>query len=125
MNKNEKVVSRRRRYCCSGCRLDRRIWYTGKQVAQQIDGFTDMLNTKLKQNYPNAGLKVVYRDYQGGVFTSTLAYVLQADGTAKGAQFLAPVKNSFSTKPCLTDRSRWHSSRNSISFPQWPLSTPS
>ncbi|MEQ9879132.1 YdgA family protein [Pectobacterium aroidearum] len=68
-------------------------WYTGKQVAQQIDGFTDMLNTKLKQNYPNAGLKVVYRDYQGGVFSSTLSYVLQADGsigTAEGAQFLAP-----------------------------------
>ncbi|WCG84884.1 YdgA family protein [Pectobacterium sp. A5351] len=65
-------------------------WYTGKQLAQQIDGFTDTLNTKLKQSYPNAGLKVVYRDYQGGVFSSTLSYVLQTDGTAKGAQFLAP-----------------------------------
>ncbi|POE06156.1 YdgA family protein [Pectobacterium odoriferum] len=65
-------------------------WYTGKQMAQQIDGFTDTLNTKLKQAYPNSGLKVVYRDYKGGVFSSTLAYVLQTDGTAKGAQFLAP-----------------------------------
>ncbi|RRO03931.1 YdgA family protein [Pectobacterium aquaticum] len=65
-------------------------WYTGKQMAQQIDGFTDTLNTQLKQAYPNAGLKVVYRDYNGGVFSSTLAYVLQTDGTAKGAQFLAP-----------------------------------
>ncbi|PWD67662.1 YdgA family protein [Pectobacterium parmentieri] len=65
-------------------------WYTGKQLAQQIDGFTDTLNTQIKQAYPNAGLKVVYRDYQGGVFSSTLAYVLQSDGTAKGTQFLAP-----------------------------------
>ena len=68
-------------------------WYTGKQVAQQIDGFTDTLNTKLKQAYPNAGLKVVYRDYKGGVFSSTLSYVLQADGsigTAEGAKILAP-----------------------------------
>ncbi|KFX07461.1 GTP-binding protein [Pectobacterium betavasculorum] len=65
-------------------------WYTGKQVAQQIDDFTDTLNTKIKQAYPNAGLKVVYRDYQGGVFSSTLAYVIQTDGTAKGTQFLAP-----------------------------------
>lgn len=68
-------------------------WYTGKQLAQQIDGFTDTLNTKLKQSYPNAGLKVVYRDYQGGVFSSTLSYVLQADGsigTAEGAKILAP-----------------------------------
>ncbi|WP_317177876.1 YdgA family protein [Pectobacterium sp. HCp5_1] len=68
-------------------------WYTGKQMAQQIDGFTDTLNTKLKQAYPNAGLKVVYRDYKGGVFSSTLSYVLQADGsigTAEGAKILAP-----------------------------------
>ncbi|MEH0875900.1 YdgA family protein [Pectobacterium cacticida] len=65
-------------------------WYTGKQLAQHIDDFTDTLNTQLKQHYPNAGLKVVYRDYQGGIFSSTLAYVLQADGTAKGAQLLAP-----------------------------------
>lgn len=65
-------------------------WYTGKQLAQQIDGFTDTLNTKLKQSYPDAGLKVVYRDYQGGVFSSTLSYVLQTDGTAKSTHFLAP-----------------------------------
>ncbi|KHS66152.1 GTP-binding protein [Pectobacterium brasiliense] len=68
-------------------------WYTGKQMAQQIDGFTDTLNTKLKQAYPNAGLKVVYRDYKGGVFSSTLSYVLQSDGsigTAEGAKILAP-----------------------------------
>ncbi|MGR6772052.1 YdgA family protein [Pectobacterium brasiliense] len=68
-------------------------WYTGKQMAQQIDGFTDTLNTKFKQAYPNAGLKVVYRDYKGGVFSSTLSYVLQADGsigTAEGAKILAP-----------------------------------
>ncbi|MEH2921286.1 YdgA family protein [Samsonia erythrinae] len=64
-------------------------WYTGKQLAEQIDGFTDTLNEQLKKNYPDSGLKVVYRDYQGGIFSSKLAYVLQTDGTAKGVQFLA------------------------------------
>lgn len=65
-------------------------WYTGKQLAQQLDGFTDTLNAQLKKSYPDAGLKIVYRDYQGGIFSSKLSYVLQADGTAKGAQVLAP-----------------------------------
>ncbi|MCV9877405.1 YdgA family protein [Brenneria izbisi] len=65
-------------------------WYTGKQLAQQIDGFTDTLNTQLKKNYPDAGIKIVYRDYQGGIFSSKLSYVLQSDGTAKEAPLLAP-----------------------------------
>ncbi|MCL2895768.1 YdgA family protein [Brenneria tiliae] len=65
-------------------------WYTGKQLAQHIDEFTDDINTQLKSAYPDAGLKLVYRDYQGGIFSSKLAYVLQADGTAKGTQLLAP-----------------------------------
>lgn len=65
-------------------------WYTGKQFAQQLDGLTDTLNTQLKETYPDAGLKIVYRDYQDGIFTSTFSYVLQADGSAKGATFLTP-----------------------------------
>ncbi|MEE3649275.1 MULTISPECIES: YdgA family protein [unclassified Brenneria] len=65
-------------------------WYTGKQLAQHIDEFTDNVNMQLKTAYPDAGLKVVYRDYQGGIFSSKLAYVVQADGSAKGQQILAP-----------------------------------
>ncbi|RLM26917.1 GTP-binding protein [Brenneria alni] len=65
-------------------------WYTGKQLAQNIDEVTDNINTQLKMAYPNAGLKLVYRDYQGGVFSSKFAYVMQADGSAKGQQILAP-----------------------------------
>ncbi|MFC3395605.1 YdgA family protein [Brenneria rubrifaciens] len=65
-------------------------WYTGKQLAQQLDGFTDTLNMQLKKDYPDSGLKIVYRDYQGGVFTSKLSYVLQADGSNEDQQILAP-----------------------------------
>ncbi|QTF08368.1 YdgA family protein [Brenneria izadpanahii] len=65
-------------------------WYTGKQLAQNIDEFTDNINTQLKAAYPDAALKVVYRDYQGGIFSSKLAYVLQPDGSGKRQQLLEP-----------------------------------
>ncbi|MFE8154256.1 YdgA family protein [Brenneria goodwinii] len=65
-------------------------WYTGKQLALNIDELTDNINTQLKTAYPDAALKVVYRDYQGGIFSSQLAYVLQSDGSDKGQQLLAP-----------------------------------
>lgn len=65
-------------------------WYTGKQLAQRIDTVTAELNKQVQQAYPNSGLKVVYRDYQGGVFSSTFALVLQADSNAAGTPALTP-----------------------------------
>lgn len=63
-------------------------WFTGKQVEKHIGEFTDNINSQLKTNYPNAGLKVSYRDYQRGLFSSHLTYVLQSDGTASDHQVL-------------------------------------
>lgn len=57
-------------------------WYTGKQLAQNIDTVTAEFNKQLQDAYPNSGFKLVYRDYQGGVFSSTFSLVLQPDGAA-------------------------------------------
>ncbi len=65
-------------------------WYTGKQLAQNIDIVTAEFNKQLQEAYPNPGFKLVYRDYQGGVFSSTFSLVLQPDGTASETRPLAP-----------------------------------
>lgn len=65
-------------------------WYTGKQLAQNIDTVTAELNKRIQDTYPNSGLKLVYRDYQGGVFSSKFALVLQADSNAASTLALKP-----------------------------------
>lgn len=65
-------------------------WYTGKQLAQNIDTVTAEFNKQLQEAYPNSGFKLVYRDYQGGVFSSTFSLVLQPDGSASETRPLAP-----------------------------------
>ncbi|ACS85693.1 YdgA family protein [Musicola paradisiaca] len=55
-------------------------WITGQQIEKHIGEATDSLNNVLKTNYPNSRLKVAYRDYQRGVFTSRLALVVQTEG---------------------------------------------
>ncbi|MEC5318789.1 YdgA family protein [Brenneria populi subsp. brevivirga] len=65
-------------------------WYTGRQLAQNIDEFTDNINSQIKSAYPDAALKVVYRDYQGGIFSSKAAFVIQYDGSDKWQKPLAP-----------------------------------
>ncbi len=39
-------------------------------------------NAQIKTHYPNAGLKVIYQDYQRGIFSSSVRFVVQPDGTA-------------------------------------------
>ncbi|MGL9733879.1 MAG: YdgA family protein [Symbiopectobacterium sp.] len=65
-------------------------WYTGKQLAQNIDTVTIEFNKQLQEAYPNSGFKLVYRDYQGGVFSSTFSLVLQPNGSASETRPLAP-----------------------------------
>ncbi|MDX5626869.1 MULTISPECIES: YdgA family protein [unclassified Brenneria] len=65
-------------------------WYTGKQLAQNIDEFTDNINAQIKSAYPDAAIKAVYRDYQGGIFSSKVTFVMQYDGSDKWQKPLAP-----------------------------------
>lgn len=65
-------------------------WYTGKQFAQRIDEVTAEMNKRLQETYPNSGLKLTYRDYQSGVFSSSFALVLQADAAAASTLVMKP-----------------------------------
>ncbi|WJV55861.1 YdgA family protein [Pectobacteriaceae bacterium CE90] len=64
-------------------------WFTGKQIEKNVAKFTVDLNARLKEAYPNAGLAIVYQNYQRGIFSSHLTYVLQSDGSANGHQLLS------------------------------------
>ncbi|MCG8707754.1 YdgA family protein [Brenneria sp. 4F2] len=65
-------------------------WYTGKQLAQNIDEYVDNINAQFKSAYPDAAIKAVYRDYQGGIFSSKVTLVIQYDGSDKWQKILAP-----------------------------------
>ncbi|WP_226052326.1 YdgA family protein [Dickeya chrysanthemi] len=56
-------------------------WFTGKQIEQHMGEVTNNLNGELKNAYPQAGVKVAFRDYQRGLFKSQVALVLQSDGS--------------------------------------------
>lgn len=64
-------------------------WFTGRQVERHLDDITAEANARLNAAYPDAGLKVSYRDYHRGWFHSQLTYVLQSNGAANGEQLLA------------------------------------
>lgn len=57
-------------------------WYTGKQLEQNMGDAVAKANAQIKTQYPNAGLKVIYQDYQRGIFSSSVRFVVQPDGTA-------------------------------------------
>lgn len=57
-------------------------WYTGKQLEQNMGDAVANANAQIQTHYPHAGLKVVYQDYQRGVFSSSVRFVVQPDGTA-------------------------------------------
>ncbi|KAB7896833.1 DUF945 family protein [Rouxiella sp. S1S-2] len=57
-------------------------WYTGKMLEQHMGEVVADANTQLKAHYPRAGVKLVYQDYQRGVFSSSVRFVLQPDGDA-------------------------------------------
>ncbi|AKE10605.1 YdgA family protein [Serratia liquefaciens] len=56
-------------------------WYTGKLIEQQMGAVVDNANSLLKSNLPKAGVKLGYENYQRGIFSSKLRYVLRADGS--------------------------------------------
>ena len=56
-------------------------WYTGKLIEQRMGEVVDNANSQLKTYLPKAGIKLDYENYQRGIFSSKLRYVLRADGS--------------------------------------------
>ncbi|HGM8661287.1 TPA: YdgA family protein, partial [Serratia odorifera] len=59
-------------------------WYTGKLIEQRMGEVVANANTQLKAYLPKAGVKLGYENYQRGLFSSQVRYVLRADGTISG-----------------------------------------
>ncbi|HEI8865117.1 TPA: YdgA family protein [Serratia odorifera] len=59
-------------------------WYTGKLIEQRMGEVVANANTQLKAYLPKAGVKLGYENYQRGLFSSQVRYVLRADGTITG-----------------------------------------
>ena len=56
-------------------------WYTGKLIEQRMGEVVDNANSQLKTYLPKAGIKLDYENYQRGIFSSKIRYVLRADGS--------------------------------------------
>ncbi|MFC0227016.1 YdgA family protein [Serratia aquatilis] len=56
-------------------------WYTGKLIEQRMGEMVDTANSQLKSYLPNTGIKLSFENYQRGLFSSQIRYVLRADGS--------------------------------------------
>ncbi|MDU4175660.1 MAG: YdgA family protein, partial [Serratia liquefaciens] len=56
-------------------------WYTGKLIEQRMGEVVENANSQLKAYLPKAGVKLGYENYQRGIFSSKIRYVLRADGS--------------------------------------------
>ncbi|WP_369790765.1 YdgA family protein [Rouxiella sp. WC2420] len=57
-------------------------WYTGKQLEDNMGAAIDAANAQIQAHYPNSGAKVVYQDYQRGLFSSHVRFVVQPSGNS-------------------------------------------
>ncbi|MGA7586557.1 MAG: YdgA family protein [Rouxiella badensis] len=57
-------------------------WYTGKMLEQNMGDTVAEANSQIQAHYPHAGIKLVYQDYQRGIFSSTVRFVAQPDGNS-------------------------------------------
>jgi len=60
-------------------------WYTGKLIEQQMVAVVDNANRLLKSHLPKASIKLDYENYQRGIFSSKIRYVLRPDDAAPKA----------------------------------------
>jgi uncharacterized protein YdgA (DUF945 family) len=56
-------------------------WYTGKLIEQRMSALVDNANRLLKSHLPKFRVKLGYENYQRGIFSSKIRYVLRADGS--------------------------------------------
>ncbi|CFU88292.1 YdgA family protein [Yersinia pseudotuberculosis] len=64
-------------------------WYTGKLIEQRMTELVDNANGQIKTAFPNVGVKFAYKDYQRGLFSSKVRYILQSDNTFPGEKVLS------------------------------------
>lgn len=57
-------------------------WYTGKLIEQRMGEMVENANSQLNTFLPKSGIKLNYENYQRGMFSSQMRYVLRADGSA-------------------------------------------
>jgi len=65
-------------------------WYTGKQFEQRLPVLVDNANTQIKSTFPDAGIKLVVKDYHRHFFSSQIKVVLQSDGSTGENKPLKP-----------------------------------
>lgn len=65
-------------------------WYTGTLIEQRMATEVENVNNQLKSNFPSAGLKVSYEDYNRHLFSTDVRYIVQNDPAFKGEQILKP-----------------------------------
>lgn len=63
-------------------------WYTGKLIEQRMGELVNNANGQIRTLLPKAGVKFAYKDYQRGLFSSQVRYVLQADSSVAGEKAL-------------------------------------
>lgn len=63
-------------------------WYTGKLIEQRMGELVNNANDQIRTLLPKAGVKFAYKDYQRGLFSSQVRYVLQADSSVAGEKAL-------------------------------------
>lgn len=57
-------------------------WYTGKQIERRMEALVTDANQQLRDYLPDAEVKLSFENYQRGIFTSKVRYVLRADGSS-------------------------------------------
>ncbi|AHM73943.1 YdgA family protein [Yersinia hibernica] len=63
-------------------------WYTGKLIEQRMGELVNNANDQIKTLLPKAGVKFAYKDYQRGLFSSQVRYILQPDSSVAGEKAL-------------------------------------
>ncbi|QHB32636.1 DUF945 domain-containing protein [Yersinia canariae] len=63
-------------------------WYTGKLIEQRMGELVNNANDQIRTLLPKAGVKFAYKDYQRGLFSSQVRYILQSDSTVAGEKAL-------------------------------------
>lgn len=64
-------------------------WYTGKLIEQRMGELVSNANEQIKTLLPKVDIKFIYKDYQRGLFSSTVRYILQVNNGATGEKTLA------------------------------------
>ncbi|VXC81872.1 GTP-binding protein (fragment) [Enterobacterales bacterium 8AC] len=55
-------------------------WYTGNLIERNMDKLVSSTNAKIIKDIPEAKITISYQDYQRGIFSSSLRYVVTVNG---------------------------------------------